>query len=307
MLRRPFPWSLTGLLPGLLVAVLPAAQGPTFRTETRTVAIYATAQDAGGRLVPDLDRNAFRLLVDGIPTDITQFSNDPQALSVALMLDTSEVSGTRLGSSVRADRMRTHDAVLAFVDALAPDDRIRVGTFGLEIAIGANLTRDRDEVERVLREEVWIGGGTPLWQALVAGITSVAPEPDRRVVLAFTNGIDTGRLPGFPGRRSNVDEHALRTGTMVYAIRMGTANHWDQLSDDLKDVAEASGGGYFDVPVDADLTATFVRVAEELRHQYLIGFVPSVRDDQVHQVEVRPTRPGLTVRARRTFIAGGPS
>jgi Ca-activated chloride channel family protein len=279
---------------------------PTFQVATQTVAIYATVQDGNGRLVTDLGRDEFRLLVDDVPTEIAQFSSDPQPLAVALMIDTSQVSGNGLGSHTAADRERTHKAIRAFVEALRPDDRIRVGSFGLEIAIGANLSRDWNEVDRVLREELWIGGGTPLWQALVAGIHSLETEPGRRVVLTLTNGLDTGRLPGFVGRRSNVDEHTARIGAMVYAVRLSTSpDHWDKLSGDLRDVAEASGGGYFDVPVNADVHDAFTRIAEELRHQYLIGFLPDAFDGQVHRIEVRSTRPGVTVRARHTFVAGG--
>jgi hypothetical protein len=222
------------------------------------------------------------------------------------MIDTSQVSGNSLGSHRAADRERTHEAIRAFVDALRPDDRVRIGSFGLEIAIGATLTRDWNEVDRVLREELWFGGGTPLWQALVAGMQSIETEPGRRVVLALTNGIDTGRLPGFVGRRSNVDDYATRLATMVYAVRLPvSSNHWDELADDLEDVAEASGAGHFDVPVDADVRDAFTRIAEELRHQYLIGFVPDIFDGQVHRIDVRSSRPGLIVRARRTFVAGG--
>jgi Ca-activated chloride channel family protein len=224
------------------------------------------------------------------------------------MLDTSVNAGNGLASFRPTDRQRTRDGVVAFLDALRAEDRVRIGSFGLQIAIGGNLTSERTELTRVLDEEIWTGGGTPLWQALVAAMQSLSSEPGRRVVLAFTNGIDTGRLPGFVGRRSNIDDFAARTNTMLYAVRLSNSVvAWDKLTDDIRQVAEASGGGHFDVPVDADLRATFVRIAEELRHQYLIGFVPSAPDGQVHQVEVRSTRPELRVRARRTFVAGGRS
>jgi Ca-activated chloride channel family protein len=306
------PGARTGLFGAAVIVaggVLAAGQDtarPTFHVDTRTVAIYATVQDGAGRLVPDLGRDDFRVFVDDVPAQIVQFSADPQPLTVALMIDTSQVSGNSLGSHRAADRERTHEAIRAFVDALRPDDRVRIGSFGLEIAIGATLTRDWNEVDRVLREELWFGGGTPLWQALVAGMQSIETEPGRRVVLALTNGIDTGRLPGFVGRRSNVDDYATRLATMVYAVRLPvSSNHWDELADDLEDVAEASGAGHFDVPVDADVRDAFTRIAEELRHQYLIGFVPDIFDGQVHRIDVRSSRPGLIVRARRTFVAGG--
>jgi Ca-activated chloride channel homolog len=53
----------------------------------------------------------------------------------------------------------------------------------------------------------------------------------------------------------------------------------------------------------ADLAPTFTRVAQELRSQYLIGFAPASLDGKVHKLEVKVTRPGMTVRARRSYLA----
>jgi hypothetical protein len=70
----------------------------------------------------------------------------------------------------------------------------------------------------------------------------------------------------------------------------------------LVDLVENTGGGHFHVKLDDDIDATFARVAEELRRQYVIGFTPLVVDDKEHKLEVR-ARPGMKVRARKTFVA----
>jgi hypothetical protein len=44
-------------------------------------------------------------------------------------------------------------------------------------------------------------------------------------------------------------------------------------------------------------------VLNELHHQYILGFEPTAVDDLQHRLEVRVTRPGATVRARRSYIA----
>jgi hypothetical protein len=44
-------------------------------------------------------------------------------------------------------------------------------------------------------------------------------------------------------------------------------------------------------------------VAQELRSQYLIGFAPVLLDNKVHKLEVRVNKPGMTVRARRSYLA----
>ena len=76
---------------------------------------------------------------------------------------------------------------------------------------------------------------------------------------------------------------------MIYAI--GVEGRLDRR---LAALAEQTGGAHFDLKRDADLPATFARVAEELRGQYLIGFKPGALDDKLHNIEVRASPPGLT-------------
>ena len=56
----------------------------------------------------------------------------------------------------------------------------------------------------------------------------------------------------------------------------------------LKDLAKASGGGYFELKEEKDdLRATFARVIDELHRQYWLGFVPVTLDGKVHEIDVR--------------------
>lgn len=66
------------------------AQEGRFRTSVDTVSIYATVNDADGRLVPDLTKEDFTVLDNGAPRDITFFSSDIQPITVVVMLDMSE-------------------------------------------------------------------------------------------------------------------------------------------------------------------------------------------------------------------------
>ena len=65
------------------------AQQPTFRTGTRTVALYATVTDAQKRLVPDLTQEDFEILDNDKPQAIDLFVNEVQPITVVVMLDTS--------------------------------------------------------------------------------------------------------------------------------------------------------------------------------------------------------------------------
>ena len=71
----------------------------------------------------------------------------------------------------------------------------------------------------------------------------------------------------------------------------------------LNRFANETGGGFFDLKKDSDLGASFTRIAQELRSQYLLGFSPAALDGKVHKLEVRVKRTGLKARSRRSYVA----
>ena len=62
-------------------------------------------------------------------------------------------------------------------------------------------------------------------------------------------------------------------------------------------------------PLEADwdsIFATFARVADELHHQYALGFTPAKLDGKMHRLDVRVVPPALTARARKSYLATAP-
>jgi VWFA-related protein len=68
-------------------------------------------------------------------------------------------------------------------------------------------------------------------------------------------------------------------------------------------IAGETGGGYFELTRADDLAKTFARVSEELHKQYSLGFEPTKLDGKVHKIKVRVKKDGMTVRARKTYLA----
>jgi Ca-activated chloride channel family protein len=184
---------------------------------------------------------------------------------------------------------------------------MRIGTFGDEIALSPLLTDDKKVLTRIAREELWPGGGTPLWNALYAAMGSLTAEPGRRVVLVLTDGMNSFGLSGWDGDFGDVRTRATRDGYMIYSIGMeGVYQDESQLRNYLE-LIDDTGGGHFNVSQQDDLKATFARVADELRRQYLIGFAPVALDGKEHTLEVRLKKPSLRARARRSYVAGRPA
>jgi glutamine synthetase len=77
----------------------------------------------------------------------------------------------------------------------------------------------------------------------------------------------------------------------------------DEPDPGIRQLADASGGGYFELQGTDNLGDVFKRVADELHRQYLIGYAMPEADGKVHQIEVRVSDPAMQARARRTYVA----
>ena len=86
----------------------------------------------------------------------------------------------------------------------------------------------------------------------------------------------------------------------------GGGGQSDKPDEGLPKIAAATGGGYFELTSTDDLGTTFTRVADELHHQYALGFTPLKLDGKMHDLTLHIAQPGLTARARRSYLATAP-
>jgi Ca-activated chloride channel homolog len=276
------------------------AQQPTFRTGTRTVALYATVTDTQKRLVPDLEQGDFEILDNEKPQSIDLFVNEVQPITVVVMLDTS--------ASMTGNLKLLEQAAEQFLLRMLPKDKGMVGAFNDKIEFfPSNFTSDRDSLIRSLRD-LDFGNPTRLYDAIAASMDRLDKVDGRRVVLVFTDGEDTNSRSG----SGEVLDQARREEVMIYAVGLrsdyfnGSRQVRSKPDSGLKRLAEETGGGYFELEKTSELAPTFTRVAQELHSQYVLGFTPATLDGKVHKLAVR-AKPGMSVRARRSYVAAAES
>lgn len=269
-----------------LFAGLAVWQAPQFQSRVDTVAIYPSVRDENNRLVTTLTKDDFLIQVDGKPVDVTTFSVEAVPLNIVLLLDMSS-SMTRLFLQIR-------ESGRTFVRSLGRHDRMRIGTFGAEVSLSPLMTGDQEVLDRVLSEELWPDGGTPMWEALEKALRSLAPEPARRVIVILTDGLAQD------GRKATVETLTERTETMVYAIGLPGSG----LAGTVRDLAKTSGGGHFVLRADERLQDAFEALMQELRAQYVVGFTAPSLDGRTHLLRVRTRTDGLNVRAPSRIFLG---
>jgi len=298
LLRRACSTCLACLL---AVAVGAAQERSTPQTVFKSgtgavVSIFATVTDGQKRLVPDLAREDFEILDNDKPQPIVLFESEVQPITVVVMLDTS-ASMTHELATLRA-------ASEQFLLRLLPEDKGRVGAFNDKIELSGRFTNDRDELISAVKGLDY-GNGTRLYDAIDASLDELRGIEGRRVILVFTDGDDTSSRVDL----GDVLDRARAEDVMVYAIGLETT-FFDGVrmvrsrpGGGLKRLAEETGGGFFELKKSAELGATFTRVAQELHSQYVLAFQATQLDGKVHRLTVRMKQPGMTARARRSYVA----
>jgi len=304
------------LFPVLALAAATLAAQQPFKSGAQTVVVYATVTDSSGHIVTDLTRDRFEVYDGGKAQTITTFANDVQPITVVMMLDRSV--------SMLHNFSLVEEAAGTFVDRLGSSDKARIGSFSNRIEVDPrDFSSDKEELRHILKTELQDPGPTPLWNAMGVGMTALLHQTGRRVILVFTDGMDrpmNGRSNNLSLK--NVSRRADEEDVMVYGIGLigdpfaGYGGQFsrgglgprpqgqpDRPDPGLEKLAAASGGGYFELTRTADLEGTFARVADELHHQYLLGFTPAKVDGKSHPLDVRVKGEGLTVRARKSYLS----
>ena len=137
---------------------------------------------------------------------------------------------------MRANFTLVEEAAERFVAVMLPADKARIGSFSNRIQVDPrDFTSDHDELVGILRTELQPEGPTPLWNAVNVGITALLHQQGRRVILVFTDGVDSPmNFSNNNNSLKDVMKRAEEEDVMVYAIGLAGQNG---------PVGRGSGGG----------------------------------------------------------------
>lgn len=337
-MHAPIRASLAAALAVAAVTAVPAQEqeGFRFRSGVELVNVTATVTDEGGRFVPGLRKEDFRVYDDNDPVDVTHFSNERVPVSLGVVLDTS--------GSMTPDKMsRARGAIERFITLLGPEDEMFLARFANVPELVQDWTQDRRRIGRAL-DSLYAGGGTALYD----GVADALPVAERgknrkKAIVVISDGNDTGSATSTRElkemiRQSEVMVYAIgvdgRLSTSVSTPRMplpiplpfpipgrgrggrfpppiggggtfGRGNAGDRLdADALRQITDDTGGRTEVVRDFDDLPGATARIADELSKQYYLGYsTPGKKDGRWHTIKVEVRDGRYTVRARRGYVA----
>ena len=275
-----------------------SGQTPVFRAGIETVHVTVTVTDANGRLITGLTKNDFEVFEDGHLAAVTQFSDKRVPVSLGLLLD---ISDSMFGRPI----VDARGALDRFVgDLLEPGDEAFVASFNHAPRIVVPWTQPPSSLRGRL-DEVKPTGGTAIYDALVA----TAPlfgrrQHTRAALILISDGADTASDYTLMQARDVV----RRTDPFIYAVAIDSGDTRRVSTrvnpDALREITGPSGGYTEVVKSSADLGPATERIANELNHQYSLGYTPNKPPDgRWRSIRVRIKGRDYFARARRGYFA----
>ncbi len=266
------------------------------------ITLNVTLTDMYGRFVTGLTKEAFTVLDDKEPQEITFFSDDDAPVSLGVIFDVS-------GSMGKDKIARAREALKHFIETSHDGDEYFMIGFNHRSQVLLDKTRDADALLTKLTF-VQTKGQTALYDACYLGVEKVTRGTHpKRALLIISDGQDNSSRYTFNELRRVLKE----TDVLIYAI--GIVDRSDQSSFGvagqaiLDDLAGVSGGRAFFPDTAAEMNEIFERIAIELRHQYSIGYKPKnfSNDGKWHKIKVKvaPPRglPRIYVRTKEGYYA----
>ena len=273
--------------------------------------LTVTIVDQQGRYVTGLQKNDFKLYIDGQQRPIEFFRQDLNTpVSVGILVDTS--------GSMEPKLMQARTAITEFVSDLNPRDDVFLFAFSSQPFLLQPFTTDHQALIGRLNL-LYAQGETAIFDTIIDGLLMVRHGRwDKKVLLVVTDGQDNASNQNL----QEVIGHAREMGVLIYSIGIGNSNvdpstigllGLGLIAQDSVDartlelLSNETGAKTFLLHTIGDgreMREDCAAISRELREQYTLGFVAPGSGYRKTRVDV-PTLPSDKVRVRKGVELGG--
>jgi len=286
------------------------AQSGPFKSGVELVPLTVTVTDRTGRYVQNLTAADFAIFEEGQRQIISHFASGHVPVDMGFLLDTS--------GSMRDTLRLAQNAARRLVRELRDGDRGGVAVIGSTVSLHQSMTPDLARVDEALRS-THAEGNTALYDALYVVLRQYQQAPlnasgvRRQVLVLLSDGIDTASHVAF----DDVLDLVRRVGVTIDVVSLGEDpallkgavgdRRGFEAAYALGALARESGGRLFTPRCARELPTISEAIAEELSHQYLIGYLPAqATDGTFRRVSVGVLQPGAGVARTRAGYYAGP-
>jgi Ca-activated chloride channel homolog len=272
-------------------------QGPTpsetIRIAVERVNVGVIVTDAKGKFVENLRPQDFQIRDNDRPQPITDFVSVDAPGQVLMAVEAGPAVYLLQDSHVFVA-----DALLG---GLSSGDRVAIVRYNDTPAALLDFTTDKQSAQAALDQiQFNLGyGNLNLASSLNTILDWLAPIPGKKTIVLVSTGVDTSSQEALRlalGRLQIGDVRILAV-SMSGPLRNGkkggklqiqqTQQVFEQADAWLLQLAQATGGrAYFPENAQA-FRETYRQIAQLVRHEYSMAFVPPVADGAVHSIDIK--------------------
>ncbi len=290
----------------------PEASG-TVKVQSTLVDVYATVRDKHNAIIDNLTKDDFKIYEDGTQQKVTYFAREAdQPITLAILMDTSYSMHSILGAEKEAASDFVHQI-------MRKRDEAVVLSFDTDVDLLADFTEDTGVLTHAInRAEINVdasgvggtpgtipsqNGGTDLYDAVyLACHDELGSEAGRKAAIILSDAEDTGSKMSM----NEAIESAERSNTVIHVLLISDPNETEGYGYGVAlDMAHETGGRVIPVHNDKTLKKAFDEISEELRSQYILGYVPSNtnHDGTYRKIKVEVDQPDTKILSSRGYYA----
>ncbi|HEU5452328.1 MAG TPA: VWA domain-containing protein [Terriglobales bacterium] len=245
-----------------------------------TVPVSVVTKD--GQFIPGLKKENFKVMEDGVPQQITNFTVSEAPITAVLLV---EFAATNYSFMVDA-----LNASYSFVNFLKPNDWVAVISYDLKPYILTDFTQDKQQIYGALNR-LRIPGfrETNEFDALYDTLDRLERIQGHKYVVLVSSGIDTFSKLTYDKILKKVKEtkdvtiftistgEALRVwieGNPSFGAQMASMSYL-QGDNEMRTFASLTGGRWYHPRFEAEFPEIFRDIAADIRNQYMIAYHPS--------------------------------
>lgn len=283
------------------------ASRPEYKPETtimvhsNLVLVPVIVTDSMGRLVTGLEKENFAVYDDKALQKITSFSSQDMPVSIGIIFDLSGSMSDKIN--------RARDSIIEFLKTSNPRDEYFVIGFNNRPRLMVDFTSDVTNIDAQLMT-AHPQHMTALLDAIYFGLNKMkqARYPRKALIIVSDGGDNHSRFT-----EGEVKSMVRESDVQIFAL--GIFDQYAPTPEEqmgpilLNDIADQTGGQLFRVTDLAEMADIATRISDELRNEYVLGYVPKVvkHDGKWRKLKVKlmppPGLPQLFVHARSGYYA----
>jgi VWFA-related protein len=275
----------------------PPQGGVTIAVDVPIVTLDVVATTQRGDIIPGLKKENFRILDDGVPQTITNFSPTEAPITMVVLM---QFSGNSYGWFAYYAKYWAD----ALFPNLQPKDWVALETFDMKTRLEVDFTQNKDEVRNAIYRLYFPGfSESNVFDAILETTERLKDVNGKKSILLLASGVDT-----FSKHTLDQTMKQLR-GSDVTIFCVGLGKTWTnylethgsrgsnlnylQAENQLRTFAAETGGYAWFPQFDGEIPDIFRSVAAFLRHQYSLSYSPSngAKDGKFHKLKVELVAP----------------